>query len=330
MFILEGKAVFTRFENNVEKFSYTFNALNDAVITKSVDDLIDTAVIKLPTKFKVRQNGQELFTEEALKVGDKVTITLGYQDKYSGVEFAGYVKKISSKIPLVIECEDAMWLLRRKSITKSFGKTTMKEVLKEVVKGTGIELDSRCANIDLEKWVSKAESGAQVLERFKKNLLMTSFITDEGKLYCGLKELTNIGNTVVYDLNYNIVENNLDYKSKDDRRIKLKYIYIDKANKKKSIEVGDSDGEERTYHTSVVSDMKKLTEMANFKLNKLKYDGFDGDVKSFLIPYATRGMTAKLVNSVHKNREGNYFIEKVVTIFSRRGARRTVSISNKL
>ena len=130
MFILEGKA---------QIGNYTFDSLHDVEITKSVEALSDTAVIKLPSRFKVRQNGQELFTEEALKVGDKVIISLGYQDKYAGVEFTGFVKKISPKIPLVIECEDAMWLLRRNSITKSFENTTMKEILKEVVKGTGVE-----------------------------------------------------------------------------------------------------------------------------------------------------------------------------------------------
>jgi len=321
MFILEGKA---------QIGNYIFNSLHDAEITKTVEELSDTATIKLPTKFKVRQNGQELFTEQALQVGDKVIITLGYQDKYSGVEFTGYVKKISAKTPLVITCEDAMWLLRRKSITRSFGSTTIKEVLKEVVKGTPIELDDNIPHFPLEKWILNKANGVQVLESFKKDLLMTAFITDEGKLYCGLKELTNIGQTVVYDLNYNLVENNLDYKSKNDRRIRIKFSYHGKDNKEQSIYVGDIDGEERTFKTSVVSDMNKLKEMANFELEKLKYDGFDGDVKSFLIPYATRGMKAKLIDNIHTNREGNYFINKVVTSFGRSGARRTVTIKNRL
>ena len=321
MFILEGAA-------NIG--NYNFESIHDVEITKSVEELSDTAVIKLPSKFKVRQNGELLFTEDAIKVGDKVVITLGYQDKYSGVEFTGYVKKVSPKIPVEIHCEDAIWLLRRKSITKSFENTTMKEILKEVVKDTPIELADNIPDIKLEKWILRGANGAQVLESFKKDLLMTSFIDDDGKLYCGLQQLTNVGQTVVYDLNYNLVENNLDYKSKEDRKIKIKYTYIDKANKRQSIEVGDPDGEERTYHTSVISDMKKLEEMAKVELEKLKFDGYDGEVKTFLIPYATRGMKAKLLNSEKPKQEGNYFIKKVVTTLSLSGARRSVSISNKL
>ncbi|WP_244289937.1 DUF3568 domain-containing protein [Flavobacterium resistens] len=290
----------------------------------------DTAVIKLPTRFKVKQNGEQKFTENAIKVGDPVTITLGYEGKYSGVEFTGFVKKISPKVPLEIHCEDAIWLLRRKKITKTWEKTTMKEILQEVVKDTPVKLADRIPAVQLNKWIIRNANGAQVLESLKKDLLMSVFITDEGKLYCGLQQLTNIGQTVVYDLNYNLVENNLEFKSKDDRKIKIKYTYIDTKNKRQSIEVGDPDGEQREYHTSVISDLKKLEEMALAEIEKLKYDGFDGDITSFLIPYATRGMKAKFIDSDHQNREGNYFIKKVVTTLSTGGARRKVTIGNRL
>lgn len=321
MFILEGKA---------EIGGFIFNAVNDIEITKSVEDMGDTAIIKLPTRFKVKQNGERKYTEDAIKVGDSVRITLGYEGKYSGVEFTGYVKKISPKIPLEIHCEDAIWLLRRKSITKTWESTTMKEVLQEVVKDTPIQLASEIQDIKLDKWIIRNANGAQVLESFKKDLLMSVFITDDGKLYCGLQQLTNIGQTVVYDLNFNLVDNSLEFKSKEDRKIKIKYTYIDAKNQRQSIEVGDPDGEQREYHTSVISDMKKLEEMAKAEIVKLKYDGFDGDVTSFLIPFATRGMKAKFIDSEHPNREGNYFIKKVVTTFGTGGARRKVTIGNRL
>ena len=42
MFILEGKA---------EIGNFIFNSLNEIEITKSVEELGDTAIIKLPTRF---------------------------------------------------------------------------------------------------------------------------------------------------------------------------------------------------------------------------------------------------------------------------------------
>jgi hypothetical protein len=333
MFILDGKVEITRIENNKELFSYTFNSINEIEITKSVEELGDTAIIKLPTRFKVRQNGTQQFTEDAIKVGDKVEITLAYEGKYSGVEFTGYVKKISPKIPLEIHCEDAMWLLRRKNITRTWAKTSVKEIVQEVIKDTPIQMSRfmQTQDVPLDKWIIKNANGAQVLESLKKDLAQTVFIDDEGKLYVGLQQLTNIGQTVVHDLNYNLVENNLEFKSKEDRRIKVNFEYIDpKTNKRENIEVGDPDGEQRSIKTSVVSDVKQLEKMALSEIEKLKYDGFDGDVTSFLMPYATRGMKAKIIDKEHTNREGNYFIKKVVTTFGTGGARRKVSIGNKL
>jgi hypothetical protein len=321
MFVLECK---------IEVGYYVFSNINEVEITKSVEELSDMATIKMPTRFKIKDNGQQKYTEEAIKPGDTVKITLEYVGRYSGVEFTGYVKKVHPKIPMEIECEDAMYLLRRKNITKSWGKTTMKEVLQEVVKDTPVLLDDRIPDIKLDKWIIRGANGTQVLESFKKDLLMTSFITDEGKLYCGLEQLTNIAQEAPYDLNYNLVENNLEFKLKEDRKIKVKYTYIGPDNKKKSIEVGDADGEERTYHTSVISDEAKLTEMAKAEIEKLKYDGFDGDVTSFLMPFATRGMVAKIYDAEHKNREGSYFIKKVVTTFGMGGARRKVTLGNRL
>ena len=327
MYILDGLIQI----GNEKKGFLAFNAIHEVEITKSVEELSDTAIIKLPTNFKIRQTNETKYTEEAISVGDKVTIMLAYQGQYSGIEFKGYVKKISPKTPLEIHCEDSMWLLRRKNINRSWEKTTLKEILQEVVKDTPIALDIKhIPDINLDKWIIKNANGCQVLESIKKQLCMTVFLNDEGKLYCGLQQGTNIGQGVVYDLNYNLVENNLEFKAKEDRRIKVKYKYKAKDNKEKSVEVGDADGEQREFYTSVISDEKKLTEMATAEIEKLKYDGFAGDVTSFLIPFATRGMKAIIKDKDHKNREANYFIKKVVTTFGTGGARRKVTISNKL
>lgn len=314
----------------IEIGSYVFRAIHEVEITKSLEEMSDSAIIKLPTRFKVRQDSGQRFTEEAIKVGDPVKVNLGYSGKYFGGEFTGFVKKISPKVPMEIHCEDASWLLRRKNITKSWGETTLKEILQEVVKGTPVKLAPNIPEIKLDKWIIKNANGAQVLESIKSNLLMTVFINDQGELYCGLAQMTNIHQEAEYDLNYNLVENNLEFKTSEDRRIKVKYTYIDPKNKKTTIEVGDTDGEERSFHTSVISDTAKLKQMAAAELERLKYDGFEGDVTSFLLPYATRGMAAKVIDQKHPNRQGRYLIKKVVTTFGMSGARRKVTLGNKL
>lgn len=310
---------------------FVFHSVSEVEITKSTEELSDTAVITMPSKFKIRHNGEEKLVENAIKVGDKVEIKLGYEEKYEGVEFVGYVTAIGSKIPLEIKCEDAMWVLRRKNITHAYNSgTTLKEVLKKVVEGTDVELSDKIPDVEVEKFIIRNANGTQVLQKLKEHLTLSIYLDSEGKLYAGLEQLNNLHKEAIYDLNYNLVENNLEYKTAEQKRLRIKYTYMDSKNKKKSVEVGDKDGELRTFHTSIISDEKKMEEMAHAEMQKLKYDGFEGSVKSFLIPYASHGMTAVIKDKEHPNREGKYFIKKVVTSFGSNGARREISISNKL
>lgn len=320
MFVLKCK---------IEIGDYIFKSINEVEITKSVIELVDTAVIKMPTKFKIRQNNEQKYIEEVIKAGDKVKITLAYEGKYEGVEFVGFVKKVNPKIPMEIHCEDAMWLLRRKNIAKSWKKTTLKEVLKEIVSETGIKLSDKIPSVPIDNWVIKSKNGTQALQELKE-IGFTVFLDDEGLLYCGLQQATNIGQRVKYDLNYNIVENNLELKTEYEKKIKVIYSWTDKkTNKKKTYIAGDEGGEEKKI-TAPLADPKILQELANKVLKEAKHEGFEGNIKSFLIPYATRGMTAELIDKEHKNREGNYFIKSVITTFGISGARRKVIIGNKL
>ncbi len=309
---------------------YAFNSINEVEITKSVEELVDTAVIKLPTKFKIRSTGELKYIEEVIKPGDQVKITLAYEGKFEKVEFTGYVSKVSPKIPMEIQCEDSMWLLRRKNTNKAFGKTTLKEILNEVVAGTGIQLSDKVPQMQIDKFIIKDANGTQVLQKLKEDFALSIYLDDEGKLYAGLEQMNNIGQVAIYDLNYNLVSNDLEFKTEEEKKLKIRYTYIDKANKKRQVEVGDQDGELRTFHTSVISDEAQLRKMAEAELKKNKYSGFEGSVKSFLIPFATRGMVAEIRDKEHKNRQGKYYIKKVATSFGTSGARRTVTIGNKL
>lgn len=321
MFVLKAK---------IDIGEYTFFNVHNVKIIKSVDDLADTCVIELPNRFKVRGKDGVQYVEKAIKAGDKVTVSLGYEGVYNGIEFQGFVKKVKPNVPVTIECEDLMYLLRRKNVNKSWEHTTLKEVLQEVVKGTDIPLANNIPDIQLDKWIIKNANGTQVLEKLREEFLLSIFIDDNQALYAGLSQLTNIGQTVVYDLNYNIVRNELEYRTKEERRIKVKYVYIDSKNKKKEIEEGDPDGELRTYHTSVVSDVATLRQMARAEIERLKYDGFDGAITSFLVPYTTRGMQAHLIDNDIREINEKYFIKAVEVSFGTAGARRKITIGARL
>lgn len=322
MFVLKG---------HFQISGYRFNAISDIEITHSVEDITDTALIKMPGKFTVKQNGEIITTEAAIKVGDPVSITIGYKDVYEKTEFEGYVSRIKYSVPLLeIYCEDGLWLLRRKACVFSKKNTNLKEVLTYIVKDTPVKLAANIPDVKLEKFVLKNVNAAQALKYIKDNLAMSIYLNDEGELYCGLEQMNNLGQSAAYDLNYNLVKNDLEFKTANDKQIWVVYQSISPDNKKIRVEVGDYGGDKVEVKTRVIQDKDQLEKMAKAHLARLKYDGFTGDITTFLVPYATRGMLAVFTDRKHPGREGKYFIKKVTTTFGLSGARRKITPGNKL
>ena len=63
-----------------------------------------------------------------------------------------------------------MYLLRRKNISKSWQKTTLREVLQEVVKDTPIVLADNIPEMQLDQWIIRNANGTQVLEKLKERV----------------------------------------------------------------------------------------------------------------------------------------------------------------
>ncbi|WP_025143052.1 hypothetical protein [Pedobacter jeongneungensis] len=324
MFVLQGY-----FEIGV----YKFRVINNIEITRSVDEITDTAVIKMPTKFLIKEgSGKAVYVEEAIKKGDPVKIVLGYKDKLERVEFTGYVDRIKCTTPIEIYCEDATWLLKRKAASFSESKTTLKKVLESIVSGTALKLAANIPEMALNKYLIKDKNGAQALKQIKDEFkeIYKIYLNDEGELYCGLQELNNINQKASYDLNYNIIENKLEFKSGDDRKVKIICEGCTRDNKKITATRGDKDGEEFKFNSKVVTDQQSIDKLADEYLKIAKYGGYSGDVTSFLLPVAAPAMAVEIFDKKHANREGKYFIKKVVTTYGMGGARRIVSIGNKL
>src|SRR5690606_21128975 len=96
-------------------------------------------------------------------------------------------------------------------------------------------------------------------------------------------------------------------------------------NTRVEVEVGDEGGEQRTLFMYDVSDKKQLETFGREQLQKLKYDGWEGSIRTFLYPYAEPLMTAELHDPQYgERRAGTFVIDSVTTEFSTSGARREV------
>lgn len=311
--------------------NYTFDAIHQVEISHSTETITDTAVIKMPTQFTVRQNGELKFTEEVIKVGDAVSITIGYEGRYEKKEFEGYVSRIKCSFPMEIYCEDATYLLKRKEFKFSKPDTSLKDVLNKIVEGTPIPLAANIPDVKMDKFTLSGKNCAQALQYLiEKWHIGSAYINDKGELYAGLQQVNQVNEVVTYNLNGSLVANDLEFKSSEDKRIRVVYEGMTRENVKIRVELGDKDGDLSEVKTKNVTSKEQLQKDAQARLETLKYGGFDGDVTSFLIPYANKGMTAKIVDEKHPNRNGFYFIKKVITTYGTSGARRKITLGKKL
>ncbi|SNR16534.1 late control protein [Tenacibaculum jejuense] len=339
---------------NIKIGDYTFKRVHDVQIVKSVDLLSDTAVIKMPASAffdsgnKTKERKQ---LENEIKVGMPVSITLSYKNVFEEEEFTGFVRHVRPKNHIVhIECEDAVYHIRKTRINKNFKKTTLKEVLAHILDETNnnqedanIELGGNIPDVNFEKFAIKSKNGAQALKKIKDEYGLSIFLDDEGKLHAGLRMDINLGKSSSYHVQKNVVSHDLKYVKKEDVELYVKVIGVQKDNTKIETVVGEQTGEQRTLHFYNLKSEKELKKRGEAELDKLKYTGYRGDLTSFLIPYTTRGMGVSITDNRYPSRNGQqssetsnatssknkpveYFVPKVTTTFGQNGARRKVEL----
>ncbi len=321
-------------KSNIQIGKYQFTQVNEVKIKKSVDSISDTAIIKLPIS-AVLQNNNEGFErrnlETVIRAGDKVSITLAYEGVLEVQEFTGFVAFVKPNNPLlVIECEDAVYNIRKKRINKNFGKTTLREVLNYIVEGLGIALSGDLPKVEFDKFLLKDVNGARALEKLKDEYGLNIFLDNNGDLFAGLRQTVGTGDKVYYDLNQNVIQHKLTYRYAEDIRLRVKVVGIQKDNTKVEVILGDLDGEQRTLFRYNIKDKARLKAIGEAELSDLKFTGYDGNITSFFAPYATRGMTAVLRDQLFPDRVGAYFIIAVTVIFGVNGARRIIELGTKV
>lgn len=146
----------------------SFKSVHNVEIKRSLYSLAATAIVKVPVTAVLKHAGEpptHIETAQAVKVGDKVEIKLGY-DNTLNTEFVGYVKRLNYKVPLEIECEDEYYKLRFVNCVFSKKETTLKDCLNTVL--TGITFGN-VVDLTLKNFVINNKPGSWVLGYLKKN-----------------------------------------------------------------------------------------------------------------------------------------------------------------
>lgn len=316
--------------SEIEIAGRRFTRVNHVEIVKSRKVLEDTATIRLPATARLVRTGDfisEVETAKVFNVGDPVKIRLGY-DGNLRTEFEGYVKKIKPGMPLEIECEDAVWVLKRKNMKEAFKNTDLGTILESIVQGTPISLVGEIPAIRFKEFYMRNVSAAAALQKIKDEYGLTVFLKNN-ELRVGLRE-ENDGTVVKYEVGTNVIETDLEWKSEADTRLKIRAIHWRKNNTKLTVEAGDADGELRTLYFYDIEDESQLKKLAEQEAKKYRFTGYDGGFTAFLVPVAEQGNVARLRDPNFGERAGDYLIDKVTTTFGVDGARRKIELGLKV
>lgn len=300
--------------------------VNDVRIKRSVHSLASTAIIKIPVTAVLSIAGQppaEVETAKEIKTGDEVLIRLGYNDTYN-TEFKGYVKKLNLKTPLEIECEDAFYQTRSKSLTLS-GKTTLADILKK----TGLPV-AHSTDLTIESFQAPNRPVSWILAELKKKFGLAIFFDLDGRLYaCEPDKVT--ADTVKYILRENVIkDDDLKYQKAEDVNLRIKAVCVYRDGTKVEATTGADGGTEKTLYFYNVKDQNELSALAKAELKRHSYDGYSGKIQTFLFPFASPCMIADLEDPVYGERNGRYLIESVETIYNTSGGRRNVEIGRRV
>ena len=306
--------------------NYKLGLLDSVEIHKSVDLLADTAVVTVPG---VVYN-QALDIEDKVKIGDAVTIKLGYDDN-PVTEFEGFLQRIDTDDSrLTFNCEDGIYLTRKGIPAKEFKQCKVKDIAQYITSQLGLSLNcSFDSDIYFEKFIiSPNDTAYNVLQKLQEST--------GGNIYMKGNEL-NIhplyiekGGNVVYDFSINIESSDLKYRDENDRPYQVTVEAVGLNGKKISVTVGKSGGDKETLNLPYPLTMDAITNKANEALSYKSYTGYEGSITGWLIPFVEPTWSAEIRDKDYEYKNGFYYVISVTTTFSESGGARKVQLGRRL
>lgn len=301
-------------------------AMNAHIVFPKVRDR-ELISIRKPNSIKI-ETGWEMLTDHAsiimarhvryfdntkvktvFKPGDPVVIYLGYNGDLIK-EFTGFITEVSAETPIKIKCQDYMYMLKKAPVNISLRKTNLPALIKQIA--PGVKHDVLDVDIGTQRFVNTTV--AKVLEFLQEEYSIYSYIKNGdtlvvGKIYSDDTEITN------YDFKQNIVQNNLQYRNKEDVLIKINGISTLPNGDKIEYSFGDENGDIQDlsyYNIALIAELKKLVKL---DYDKYKIDGLNGRITTWGIPSVKHGFKARLNSDESPDRNGLYYIKKVTKTF---------------
>ena len=319
---------------------------NSVTWRSSTGNYIDTCSITLPLSPYMKKQGSKTMQNTGImtsttgapikridtfpfKKGDKVQVNLGYSNRNELV-FEGFIRKINFQDNLILECEGYASQLRDQYFSKSYQKTTLKQILMDLTNGTDIVLSSRIDDVPLTNvWFKNCEK-LKVLEWVQKELCCKVFF-DGSYLYAGVSKFVYADPKrsqapVKLRVGYNII-NAHELMLQESENVQINIVEKDSAGTTKKTK-----SESKKY--SNIKEVKArqglpssfLKRIADELQGEADYSNYSGNIECFLEPHIFKGDKIQLDDSRYPERAGVYFAEEIEGSFGTQGGRRNIKI----
>ncbi len=305
---------------------YRLRMLEKIEITRSVDNLADTAVITLPSAHL----GTPFTLGDKITEGDTVTIALGYNND-NKTEFQGYVNAIETTSQgLLIRCEDLIYRTRKAIADKEYKNTTLQALLSDILPQVGLNSVSCDYDITYDKYVVYQATAYDILKNIKKESGAHIFVYQQ-TLHIH-PPYAHLGDTARYSFGKNIDRQglNIEYLDATQRPILAIVNGTDAQGRQISATAGTQGGNQVTINMPGVSLQQSLQQRAQSLLEANSYTGYSGTFTAWLTPYAEPGMAAHIIDPQHPERNGRYYILQTATTYSSAGGKRQITLGRHI
>lgn len=309
--------------------TWLFNAVADCNIVEDVSTLTDTCEIQLPKKIKwqeaVAKNGKP-----PIKRGDKITIKLGYDGDLQ-TRFTGFIRSVDAKVPITIKCEDGMFVLKSHKVKpKAFKNASLHEIVSYLLEGTSIQFQLMDKDIKVGNWRLTKTHASEELQELKEKMMLSSYfrrINGESILYIGLAYPLDNRKKVKFMHGKNIIDENFEYRDKEDIRVRCEAQSFNAKNKKVTYEYGDKDGDLIKIRMDGLTE-NELKKYAIEAVERYKQSGFKGSFETFGQPEVSKCDMVEIHAS--DGNSGIYLVKKLEIEFGTNGYRQKIELGQPL
>lgn len=310
---------------DIQVGNWKIGMLDSVEIHRSVELLADTAVIVLPGA----EYNRTLDVESKLKRGDRVSIGLGYLETGIGQEFSGWVQRIGTDNgAITIECEDDLFKFRVPLQDRQYKSVSLDQLMRDVVSGIGGGYGIDCSyDWTYEKFVIRTATGYDVLRKVQEECGADIYL--EGETLHIHAPGEKVGKNVIYDFSQNVQECDLHYRNAEDRKVRVVVKALMPDGSIVEREYGATGGD-KVEVKSASADEASMRLRGESECRRLSFDGYDGDITTWLVPHVLPGDSAELYDREYEYKNGRYYVQAVTTTFSSSGGTRRIELGFRL